>query len=522
MEKSSNILAIDVGSTKVCAIIAEIKEVSGDVRIIGAGVEKSQGLKRGSITNIDLASRSIKTAFEDAKRVAGTFETEAIVSISGAYTKSIDSSGIVNVPNGEINLTEIDRVMQTAKYNANIPSDYDVLHILPYNFKVDEQDFVEDPLGMNASRLEAYTHIIVTPKSNFNNLKRAVELAGLKVKNIVLNSYASSIATVNQDEKSLGVGVIDMGGNTSSFVIHAAGNAIRYNGFLGVGSNHITNDLSMALHTPITVAENVKITYGNLNYYSDDLIELPVIGDENSTHEVSLDIVGQVIQARAAETLQLIAKQIDDSGLRRDIGAGFVLTGGLTKLDGIRELAMNILNSPVRLAKPKHLSGLFESLRDPAFSTSIGLIMYSTGSHSLYEFDSNGKMRYNEEVVEQQQIPNSISLENIAPINNNFGNSIGNQPPKSTEYEDYNRGGNGGASQNIPLSQKNNSDYGNIPNINNITSQGSALNTKPQPIEKELNGTNYYNQGGGNITPQAGQNQSGSFTKMWQWITQLF
>jgi len=508
-KESKNILAIDVGSTKVCAIIAEVKDNGEDVRIIGAGVEKSQGLKRGSITNIDVASRSIKTAFENAKRVAGTFQTEAIVSISGAYAKSVESTGIVNVAKGEITLTEIDRVMQTAKYNANISSDYDILHILPYNFKVDEQDLVEDPLGMNASRLEVFVHIITTPKSNFNNLKRAIDLAGLKVKTIVLNSYASYIATVNYDEKSLGVCVIDMGGNTSSFVIHAGGNSIRYNGFLGVGSNHITNDLSMALHTPVNVAESVKITYGNLNLYSDDLIELPVIGDESSTHEVPLNTVGQVIQARVAETLQLLSQQIDESKLRRDIGGGFVLTGGLTKLDGIRDLAMNILNAPVRLAKPRYLTGLFESLRDPSYSTSIGLIMYSTGSYSLYEFDSNGQMRYNKEAVEQQQLPNDISLNNIAPMNNNIGLPQNTQPTQSTpEYR---------APQTPPPHQE----YGNIPDINNTVSS-HTFESEKQPIGTELNRTQYYNQGKMPMTPQPGGNQSGSFTKMWQWVTQLF
>jgi len=519
LEGNKNILAIDVGSTKVCAIIAEEKG-KGSVRIIGAGVEKSQGLKRGSITNIDLASKSIKSAFEDAKRVAGTFETEAVVSISGAYAKSITSSGIVNVPNGEIGLTEIDRVMQTARYNANVPSDYDILHILPYNFKVDEQDFVEDPLGMNASRLEVYVHIIITPKSNFNNLKRAVETAGLKVKNIVLNSYASYIATVNHDEKSLGVVVIDMGGNTSSFVIQAGGNAVRYQGFLGVGSNHITNDLSMALHTPVTVAENVKTTYGNLNFVSDDLIELPVIGDENSTHEVSLDVVGEVIYARVAETLELLTQQINASGLRREIGAGFVLTGGLTKLDGIRELAMQIFDAPVRLAKPKHISGLFESLRDPAFSTSIGLIMYSTGSYSLYEFDSNGDMRYNEESVEQSQIPNSISLDNIAP--RSFQKTI-EEPPHQDGFT---------ARREVSSNNFNSTQYGGgaIPSINSemtppVTKNrdsGFQQHPQEQPIGEELRSTNYYTQMKDNGIVQPGQNQNSAVSKMWQWVTQLF
>jgi cell division protein FtsA len=520
LENGKNILALDVGSTKICAIIAEIRG-SNDVRIIGAGVEKSQGLKRGSITNIDLASKSIKSAVEDARRVAGTNETEVVVSISGAYVKSVDSSGIINVPSGEVGINEINRVMQTARYNANIPSDYDILHILPYNFKVDEQDFVEDPLGMNASRLEVFTHLIITTKSNFNNLKRSVEMTGLKVSNVVLNSYASYIATINSDEKSLGIGIIDMGGNTSSFVIHAGGNAVRYQGFLGVGSNHITNDLSMALHTPVTIAENVKITYGNLTYLSDDLIELPVIGDENTTHEVSLDVVGQVIRARVSETLELVSKQIDDSGLRREIGGGFVLTGGLTKLEGIRELAMSILNAPVRLAKPKPISGLFESLRDPAFSTSIGLIMHTTGSYALYEFDANGNMRYNRSIASNQNKP-TASLHDIAMNNYSSHSQVKHENLREVRQpaNNINNTYYGGYNNNQPPAQTIGiNGVGNIPN--QIPQPEKTSNSNNQPIEAELKSQPYYNRSD-NPIGNGINNQNSGINKAWQWITQLF
>ena len=241
------VLAIDIGSTKVCALIAEIDD-DNNAQIIGAGIAKAQGLRKGSITNIELASKSIKSALNDAKRVAGTELRSAIVTISGAYTKSLNSSGIVNIPNKEITLNEIQRVMHTSLYNANIPNEFEVLHALPYNFKVDDQDFIEDPLGMNAARLEVETHIITTQKSNLNNLRKAVKAAGVDVESVVLSGYASAIAVLNADEKELGAAVVDMGGNTSNIVIHS-GHAIRYNDFLGVGSNHITNDLSMALHT---------------------------------------------------------------------------------------------------------------------------------------------------------------------------------------------------------------------------------------------------------------------------------
>jgi cell division protein FtsA len=393
---SKTVLAIDIGSTKVCAIISEIAD-DGTIAITGAGTSKAQGLKKGSITNIELASKSIKTALNDAKRVSGSDVKTAVVSISGAYTKSLNSNGIVNIQNKEISFKEIERVMHTSLYNANIPNEYDVLHALPFNFKVDDQDFIEDPLGMNASRLEVETHIITTQKSNLNNLKKAVRGAGVEVENIVLNGYASSIATLNQDEKELGVAVIDMGGNTSNITIHS-GNSIRYNDFLGVGSNHVTSDLSMALHTPLNIADSVKLSYGSLLTPSNELIELPIIGDENTTHEVSLEVVHNVIFARVEETLMILAQFIENSGLKDQLGAGIVLTGGFSKMEGIRDLAVATFGSvPVRLARPIEMDGLFDNLRSAEFSSAIGLVMYSASNYTPYEIDVNKRVRHSNE-----------------------------------------------------------------------------------------------------------------------------
>ncbi|ABB44571.1 cell division protein FtsA [Sulfurimonas denitrificans DSM 1251] len=399
---SRTVLAIDIGSTKICAIIAEIGS-DKSISITGAGVCKAQGLKRGSITNIELASKSIRTALNDAKRVSGTEVKNAIVSISGAYTKSLNSSGIVNIQNKEVSFKEIERVMQASLYNANIPNEYEVLHALPYNFKVDDQDYIEDPLGMNASRLEVDTHIVTTQKSNLNNLRKAVRGAGVEVDNIVLAGYASSIATLNSDEKELGVALIDMGGNTSNIVIHS-GNSIRYNDFLGVGSSHVTSDLSMALHTPLNVAESVKLTYGSLLAPSNDLIELPIIGNESATHEVSLEVVHNVIYARVEETLMILAQFIENSGLKDKMGAGVVLTGGFSQMEGIRELAIATFGSvPVRLAKPKEMHGLFDNLRSPEYSSAIGLVIYAASAYTLYEIDVNRRVRHSNEVFEEQQ-----------------------------------------------------------------------------------------------------------------------
>ena len=398
---SRTILAIDIGSTKICAIIAEISN-NNSISIIGAGTSKAQGLKKGSITNIDLASKSIKIALEDAKRVSNSDVKTAIVSISGAYTKSLNSNGIVNIQNKEISFKEIERVMQISVYNANISNEYDILHALPFNFKVDDQNNIEDPLGMNAARLEVETHIMLTQKSNLNNLKKAVRGAGVEVENVVLNGYTSSMSVLNEDEKELGVCVIDMGGNTSNITIHS-GNSIRYNEFLGVGSNHVTNDLSMALHTPLNIADDVKLNYGSLLAPSNELIELPIIGDETTTHEVSLEVVHNVIFARVEETLMILAQFIDNSGLKDQLGAGIVLTGGFSKMEGIRNLAIATFGSvPVRLAKPKETDGAFDALRSAEFSSAIGLVMYAAGSYTQYEIDVNKKVRHKNETPAEQ------------------------------------------------------------------------------------------------------------------------
>lgn len=389
---NETILAIDIGSTKICAIIAEVE---GDrIQIIGHGIGRSQGVKKGVITNIELASKSIKKAINDAKRISGSSISTATISISNAYAKSLNSTGIVNIPHKDISIKEIERVIHTAQYNANVPNEYDVVHVLPYNFKVDEQDFIEDPYGMNASRMEVDVNIIMTQKSSLSNLKKAVRSAGVDIDGIVLCGYASAIATMGDDEKELGVAVIDMGGQTSNLIIHS-GNSIRYNDFLSVGSNHITNDLSMALHTPLQIAENVKKRHGNLLNSSTDVIELPVIGDEENRNEVSLEIVHSVILARVEEALMILAKSLDKSLLREQIGSGIILTGGMTKLKGTRELAQAIFDGmPVRIAQPedKDIGGLFDELKDPAFSAVIGLLLYRAGKHTEYEININNKL----------------------------------------------------------------------------------------------------------------------------------
>jgi len=419
----NTILAIDIGSTKICAIIAEIEE--GTVQVLGHGIAKSQGVKKGTITNIELSSKAIKKAINDAKRIAGSNISSAVVSISNVYAKSLNSTGVVNIPNKDISIKELNRVMQTALYNANVPNEYDIIHVLPYNFRVDNQDSIEDPFGMNASRLEADVNIVMTQKTNLSNLKKAVRSAGVEINGIVLSGYASAIATMDADEKELGVAVIDLGGQTSSLVIHT-GNSIRYNDFLGVGSNHITNDISMALHTPLQIAEDVKIRYGNLIETSNEMIEFPIIGDEENRNGVSLEIVYSVIFSRVEEALMILAKSLEKSALKDQISAGIILTGGMTKLKGIRELAQSIFPAmPVRVAQPSDIKGLFEELKDPAFSTVVGLLLYKAGKHTEYEIDFRPELLHSKTVYEK-------NLSNIK-INNTLDKMENNKLAKSNQ-----------------------------------------------------------------------------------------
>lgn len=409
------ILAIDIGSTKICAIIGDVKD--GNVEVSGHGISKSQGIKKGTITNIELASRSIKKAIDDAKRVSGINITTATISISGAYTKNLNSTGVVNIPNHEISINEINRVMQTALYNANIPNEFEVLHVLPYKFKIDEQDFIEDPYGMNASRMEVDTHIIMTAKSNLGNLKKAVNAAGIEIGKVVLSGYASSISVINSDDKERGIAVIDLGGHTSNLVIHV-GNAIQYNDFLSVGSNHITNDLSIALHTPFDTAEELKISKGSLLSGESGDIQLPVIGDEYNLNTVSLDIVHNIIYSRMEEALSILANSIEKSRLKDQLGAGIILTGGMTHIEGTRELAQALMpNIPVRVGKPQNVHKLSEELNSAEYATVMGLLQYEAGAHTEYEIESSKKM------LHSKDYKTKASLSDIASIQNRIGES---------------------------------------------------------------------------------------------------
>ena len=386
----NSILAIDVGSFKTIAVIANIDD---ELSISGVGIAKSRGIKKGAITNIDEAAKSIKQALNDAKRIAGVEINKAIVSISSTYTQSIKSTGIVNIPGNEVTIKEINRAIQTALYNATIPNDYVVLQAIPYDFKVDELSEIEDPQGMSGSRLEVSLHIIIAQKSGLENLKKTVKQAGVEIVNIVHSGYASALAVLNEDEKELGVAVIDIGATTSDLAIFL-NKSIRYTDFLAVGSHHITSDLSMALHTTPAEAEYIKTNFEVLIKSEEDLIEISLIGNENEKQKASLSTITQVISARVEETFLLLNKEIQRSGLDSKLGAGIVLTGGFTNFYNVKEIASQFFEGhPVRVGKPRAINGLVENLQTPEYATIIGLLLYGSGKNNKYEKDSNQQFR---------------------------------------------------------------------------------------------------------------------------------
>lgn len=399
---SAKILGIDIGSVKVCAAMAEVN-ASGDVTIIAISCAESKGLKKGAITNIELAASSISTAVNDVLRIAGTKYDKVVVSISGKDIKSLDAKSVINIPDKEVNLNQIERLMQDLCYRAKLEYEYEAIHVLPYNFKLDEQDNIEDPLGMSGARLEVEAQIITANRASVVNLRKAIEKAGLKADNIVLCGYASSISTLNDDERQLGAVLIDMGGATCNLVVHS-GNSLRYNDFLGVGSASITTDLSSVLHTPISKAEEVKLKVGALKREGSLIISLPDIGDETQSRDISIDTIIQVIFARVDETLRLLAEMLSRSEYAHLINAGVILTGGMTKLESIREVASSVFDRmPVRIARPNDLDGLNDRYKDPAYSCAIGLCLYGAGHFTPYEIDSERKMRYKgEEGIEPQ------------------------------------------------------------------------------------------------------------------------
>ena len=395
---NNTFLAIDIGSSNITAVIAK-HDLENNINILGTGIQKSGGINKGLIINIEEASKSIKDAVSIAKRTTTELIDTTVVSISGSYSKSIRSSGSVNVPNGLITETEINQVMQMALYNATIVPEYEVVHVVPIFFKVDDSVEVDNPLNMNGSRLEVSVYIVTAKRTALTNIKSALKISGIEIVKFVLDSYASAIAVLDEQQKKFGAIVINLGSTTTEFVYYK-GNSIIFNGFIPVGSHHITNDLSVMLHTPLTAAEKIKIEYGSLlrNYSPNNelgvtKVKIPRIGDEDSISEVALDYVQTIIHARVEEVLVLVKNKLKKSGLMDNTGSVIVITGGMSYLDGIKRLAERIFEGvPISVSIPKNIKNGFMSFDEANMATIVGLLFYSLGTNRSYQLDSSKKL----------------------------------------------------------------------------------------------------------------------------------
>jgi len=410
---NKTLLAIDIGSANITAVIAR-NNLDYKINILGTGSYKSDGINKGVISNIEVASKCVKEAVLLAKRNTTEQIDSTVVSISGAYTKGLRSSGSVNIPNGLITENEINQVLQMALYNATIIPEYEVVHVIPIFFKIDDSADVENPLNMNGSRLEVSVYVVTAKKTSLTNIKSALKIAGITVNNFVLDGYATAISILDEQQKKFGATVINIGATTTEYVCYK-GSSLIYDGFIPVGSNHITNDLSVMLHTPPIAAEKIKTEYGDLLKTNEELVNkkvrTPRIGDEKNSSEVSLEHVQTIIHARVEEVLTLIRNNLKKSGIHENLGTGIVITGGMSKLIGLKELATLVFDGlPVKISNPINIKNGYISFEDEKMATIVGLLLYSLEPNRNFELDSNKNLIKKRKIQERiEKVENTIS-----------------------------------------------------------------------------------------------------------------
>jgi len=367
-------VGIDMGTSKIVAIVGEMND--GKLNVIGLGSHPSQGMKRGVVVNIESAVLSIQRAVEEAELMAGCQIYSVFTGIAGSHIRSMNSHGIVAIRDREVCQLDVDRVIDAAKAVA-IPADQKILHILPQEFIIDNQDSIREPIGMSGVRLEAKVHIVTGAVSAAQNIVKCLKKCGLSANDIVLEQFASSHSILSEDEKDLGVCMIDIGGGTTDIAIFTQG-SIRHTAVIPIAGDQVTNDIAIALRTPTRNAEEIKIKYAcALQDLADTntMVDIPTIGDRPGRH-LSKRTLAEVVEARYEELFSLVAGEIRRSGLEDAIAAGIVLTGGASKVEGAVELAERIFRVPVRLGSPQNISGLPDILNNPIYATGVGLLMY--------------------------------------------------------------------------------------------------------------------------------------------------
>jgi cell division protein FtsA len=373
-KRENIIVGLDIGTTKICAIVGEGTDTGVD--IVGIGTHPSKGLRKGVVINIDATVESIRKAVEEAELMAGVEISSVFCGIAGSHIRGFNSHGVVAVKNREVAQNDIKRVIDAARAVA-IPPDREVIHVLPQEFIVDEQDGIMEPLGMSGVRLEAKVHIVTGAMTSTQNIIRCCRRTGLQVNDIVLEQMAASEAVLVPDEKELGVLLVDIGGGTTDFVVFSQG-AVRHTAVFGLGGNHLTNDIAVGLRTSLMDSEKIKIKYGCAStsmVKKEETIEVPNVGGRRA-RALSRQILAEIIEPRVEEIFTLIHQEVVKAGYEDLIPSGVVLTGGTASLEGLPEFVEGIFDLPVRRGYPTGVGGLLDVVNNPMYATGVGLVLY--------------------------------------------------------------------------------------------------------------------------------------------------
>ncbi len=375
MARRDNIIVgLDVGTTKICAIVGE--ETNEGIEIIGIGTHPSKGLRKGVVVNIESTVQSIIKAIEEAELMAGCDINRVYAGISGGHIRAFNSHGVIAVKDGEITKSDVDRVIEAAQAVA-IPPDREVIHVIPQEYIIDDQEGIQEPLGMNGIRLEVKVHIVTAAVTSAQNIVKCANKAGLDVADIALQQIASSEAVLSADERELGVGMIDVGGGTTDIAIFQGG-TIKYTTVISLGGNQVTGDIAVGLRTPTSEAEKIKKKYGVAMVSmveGDELIEVPGVGGHKAKM-VSKQMLAEITEPRIEEIFELAKMEIEKSGFEGITNSGIVLTGGAASMNGAVELAEQVFNLPVRKGIPTNIVGLVDVVSNPMYATGVGLVRY--------------------------------------------------------------------------------------------------------------------------------------------------
>lgn len=369
------IVGLDIGTSKVVAIVGEIG-LDGSIEIVGIGSNPSKGMKKGVVVNIESTVQSIQRAVEEAELMAGCQIHSVYVGIAGSHIRSLNSHGIVAIKDKEVYRADLERVIDAAQAVA-IPADQKVLHILPQEYIIDNQEGIKEPLGMSGVRLEAKVHLVTCAVNAAQNIEKCIRRCGLEVEEIILEQLASSYSVLTDDERELGVCLVDIGGGTTDIAIFTEG-SIRHTGVIPIAGDQVTNDIAMALRTPTQHAEEIKIKYACALTQlagADDTIKVPSVGDR-APRDLSRQSLAEVVEPRYDELFTLVQAELRRSGYEDLVPAGVVLTGGTSKMEGVVELAEEIFHMPVRVGYPQTVRGLNDIVRNPIYATSVGLLQY--------------------------------------------------------------------------------------------------------------------------------------------------